>query len=572
MELADLRHALADPRAWPSGAGVQTETPAEVLETHISLLFFRGGRVYKVKKPVRLPFLDFTTLEQRHHFCLEEVRLNRRLAPDVYHGVVPILRGADGRLRFASGPDDPGAEGEAVVDWAVSMVRLSAHGMLDAHLDAGEVDNELLGRLAALLARFHSAARTGFGVDEHGAPDRVLQNALDNFEALRAYTGPEGEGGFEVLTPRAHAFLEAATRAFVREHNSLLSRRVTEGYIREGHGDLHAGNVHITPGAVRAYDCIEFLDAFRCGDVASDLAFLAMDLDLRGYPAFSRFLVRRYGKLADDVDLPLLINFYKGYRAMVRCKVACITASAAGKHATDERREELRLEARRYANLALGYVLEPGLVLTTGLPGTGKSWVARAIATPLRAALVRSDVRRKVLAGIALDRRTDSGWGQGLYAPELRERTYRSLLETEVRTLLAHRAVVVDAAFPTRSQRSLFLDAAARLGRPFHVVHVTAGEDLVRARLDQRTRDGSDPSDAGWEVHLQAREAYEPPDEVPPAARVDLVSLAEAPEDTAARVLEGMLPRRPAPTRGTRKNGRSGTGKPGFAPLGSPAR
>ena len=518
VDQAQVIEALSRPDAWPSRA-----TP-ERIETHISEVFLVGDRAYKVKKALVLPFLDYGTLERRRAFCEEELRLNRRLAPGVYLRAAPIARASDGRIALDG-------EGE-VVEWAVEMVRLPAREMLDARLARGEVDNELLREIARTLAAFHASAATGPGVDEHGAPEAVARNARENLRELAANVGR----GARVLPPAVHARLEAWTEDQLREHAALLARRAAGGRVRDGHGDLHAGNVCVLDGRVVAYDCIEFSARFRCADVACDLAFLAMDLDRHGFRGSSGVLVREYAELARDPELPLLVPFYKAYRALIRAKVAALRAGDPAH--PEPRRDADRAEARRVAQLAASYALPAGLILTCGLPASGKSTVAEAIAGPLGAVLLHSDVRRKVLARVPLHEHRREGYGSGLYAPELKQRTYDSLLESAREALLHGRTVVVDATFPEPSRRAPFRELARELGRPFALVHVTAAEGEIRRRLEARAQDPEQASDADWGVYLRARDAFRPPVELAPEERVDHASGEQPLEDAGAAALE----------------------------------
>jgi aminoglycoside phosphotransferase family enzyme len=481
---------------------------------------------------VDLGFLDYTSLERRRHFCEEEVRLNRRLAPDVYLGVVPIVRGEDGHLRVG-GPAEPAD----VIEWAVEMVRLPEERMLGTLLDEGVIDNEMLGSVVDLLVRFHRSAATGPGVDEHGERAAVAANVEENFEHVRGFAGA---GEDAMLSEAQLAFLEARQGGFLADNEALFERRIAEHRIREGHGDLHAGNLCFTDdGRIVAYDCIEFNRRFRCGDVASEVAFLAMDLDQRGYPAFSSWLVWSYAERSGDGELQRLMPFYKGYRAVVRGKVAGLTATDP--EVDDVRSAELRREAMRYFQLAACYELPPALILMCGLPATGKSWLAERIARALRAVVLHTDVRRKVLAGLRPTDRAAEEVDQGLYSPERKRETYRSLLPDAIELLEAGHSVVVDATFSKREQRLLYVDAATRLGLPYYVVHVTAPEDLVRSRLELRAKDPHATSDADLEVYLGARESFEPPDETPEGHVLEVPSGVGPPEARSGFLVDRMI-------------------------------
>jgi len=497
-QVGQLVAALSRPDAYPSAVDEVT-----LLETHISLLFFAGNRVYKVKKPVRFPFLDYSTRERRRHFCEEEVRLNARLAPGIYRGVVPIARDRSGALRV-------GAEGEPV-DFAVEMVRLPAETMMDRLLERGELDNALLRSLADRLATFHGAAETGPGVDEHAEPAALRRTLDENLAAI----GPRAP-------PTILARLSRELPGFVTREEAMLRSRIAEHRIRDGHGDLHAGNVAVTPQGLVIYDCIEFSDRLRCGDVAAEIAFLAMDMDRRGFPAHAAYLCRAYAERADDPGLAPLLPFYKSCRALVRAVVAGLREG-----------EEARREGQEYLHLALGYHLPPAMVCLCGLPGTGKSTIARALATALRAGLHRSDVVRKQMLGLRTGDRWSGGHAEGPYGEEATRRTYGRLRELAAADLAAGRSVVLDANFPTHDQRERARAVAAGQGVPFLLGLVETPEATVIERLRRRAGDPHEASDAGVEIYRRARQEFEPPS----GAFVRLDGLG-APGDSASLLLQ----------------------------------
>jgi len=527
VEPRALLEELARPAAWPEG-----RAPTRMLETHISWLFFVGERVYKLKKSVDLGFLDYRALDARRHFCEEEVRLNRRLAPRVYLGVAAVCRDAAGRLRVGEPNAGPAGPSENVEEWAVVMHRLPAERMLSALVERGEVDSELLERLARRLAEFHRAAARGPQIDAHGAPEAVARNARDNFATLGGF-------GSELVSPVLLGHLAARAEAFLEERRDLLERRVCESRVCEGHGDLHAENVCVLPDEIVAYDGIEFSAALRCGDVACDLAFLTMDLDFRGFPAFARDLARRYAAHAGDGELEELLGFYEDYRALVRAKVAGITAAAPG--ASPELARQKGRELRRYLHLACRRSLGPGLVLCGGLPASGKSTLARHLAGVLDAAHLESDVRRKRLAGLAPDARVRPGVDQGLYAPESRAHTYASLLESAEEWLAEGRRVVVDATFAARADRAAFVALARRRRVPWFLCLVHASEERTRARLAARAADPHAASDADSAVWEKARERFEPPDELSSERVLACESEARALEEEAGALLEAWI-------------------------------
>jgi hypothetical protein len=303
---------------------------------------------------------------------------------------------------------------------------------------------------------------------------------------------------------------------WLSEHAGLLQQRVGEGRIREGHGDLHAGNICLTRDGIVIYDCIEFSRRLRCRDVACELAFLAMDLDLRCFRGFAGYLLHTYTKLTGDPELPAVAGFYKLHMAIVRGKVASIRAADRGLGRDD--REQSRLEAMRYFHLAAAYTLPTCMILMCGLPGTGKSHAAQAIARPFEAVVMRSDVIRKTLAGVAP--RGGAAEEVGIYSADFTRRTYMAMLDRATTHLQHGRTVVVDATFATAGQRQPFLAAAQALGVDCLLVEMTCPEDVVRARLERRARDTGEVSDADWDVYERAKSRFEPPAEVPAANRL----------------------------------------------------
>lgn len=526
IPVESLIEGLCLPEAYPFAV-----SKVDLVQTHISLIFLTEDFVYKVKKPVNFGFLDFSSLDLRRRNCQEELRLNRRLAKGIYLEVVAIAQDSSGRL-LMEGPG-PAAE------WAVKMKRLPERWMLDRLLLAGEVDNRLIHDLASLLVAFHGQALGGQEVDEYGSPRVIRSNVQENFDLLESILGDSGQQSGcskRVASPLALSYLRRRVEAFLVDRLDLFERRVQDGCIREGHGDLHAGNLCAAPDGLVAYDCIEFSQRFRCGDVASDLAFLVMDLDARGYPGFAGYLAKRYAMQAEDRELMELLPFYKGYRAMVRAKVACLASRDPDRGGADQRSS--RLEAMRYFQLACAYEMPPLLLLMCGLPASGKSWLAKRLVVPLRAVLLRSDVRRKSQAGRSVAGSGRGEYGEGLYSSERRQGTYVSILEDAGIRLAEGRSVIVDATFSNREQRAAFVERAKELSVTCLLVHVHASDEESKQRLKGRLLDPEEASDAGLEVYIRAREVFEPPEELAPESVVDVTSPVDSTEELGAVLID----------------------------------
>lgn len=503
------------------------------VETHVSWLFFAGKRVYKVKKPVNLGFVDLTTLERREHFCREEVRLNRRLAPEVYLGVVPITRENDGSLRLAGkGP---------VVEYAVEMVRLPAARLMSRLLEHGEIDNERMNHLARVLVDFHRDVDRGPFADECATPEQLRWNAEENFRQIRPFAGDMSASADDVVTISPHllSHLRKGSIEFLEKNDALLRKRIRDGRIVEGHGDLHAENICFLRDRIVIYDCVEFTTRFRCGDVAADLAFLCMDLDLREYRGFSRYLARRYTELSRSGEMMRLLDYYKSYYAIVRGKVQSLLADDPG--ASPEVRALALQSARRYFQLSASYRMAPGLILLCGLPGSGKSTLSRSLSSPFEAVILKTDVERKKIARKRGESTEPDGFGTGLYRPEMVSLTYEAVLAEARRLLAAGRTVVVDATLSRRAVRDRFRHLGAAAGAPTAIVHVTCPEDEVRRRLEVRKRRAIDPSDADWSVYVEARKGFERPSGEGGVPVLEVVSGAEPDEVQSGRLVDLLI-------------------------------
>ncbi|MCX8116878.1 MAG: phosphotransferase [Desulfobacterota bacterium] len=331
MDLALLKKALQDPAAYP-------EPPGEIrfVETHISLVFLTGEFAYKVKKPVNFGFLDFTTLEKRRHYCGQEVVLNRRLAPSLYLGVVPITE-KDGRISL---------EGEGhPVEFAVKMRQVPEDFLLDRWLKRGELHPPMMEAVAEILARFYSEAATDDRIQSFARPERVKQDTDENFEQTERYIG-------HTITQEVYSEIKEKTDQFFQTREGLFYQRIREGRIRDCHGDLRLEHIFWGP-EIAIIDCIEFNERFRYTDVAADLAFLAMDLDYHGREDLSGHLIRSYTMRSGDTGLAALLDFYKCYRAYVRGKVESFRLDDP--HLPEGEREGVRNRAEKYFALAHRY-------------------------------------------------------------------------------------------------------------------------------------------------------------------------------------------------------------------------
>ncbi|MEQ8861048.1 MAG: AAA family ATPase [Pseudomonadales bacterium] len=513
------------PESWRAllGAGAYPHscTVIELIETHISWVLLTGEFAYKLKKPVRFAFVDFSTLARREHFCREELRCNRRFAPSLYVDVVKVVADGDRGVHM----DGPGE----ALEWAVKMRQFPAEAQLDRLLERDALDADLLEGFGRTLADQHGALPSrNLGAD--ALQSRVLAPVTENFDDIEAlaWTTPYAE-----LLHRCRAASEAQAQRQIE----TLRRRLGDGWIRECHGDLHLSNLVLLDDGVAAFDCLEFNPVLRWIDPQSDVAFLFMDCLVRDRADLAYAFLDGYLDRSGDYDGVRLLPFYAAYRSMVRAKVAALRRSQAEAGSTLAQALEARFAG--HARWAADWLRRPPgrLLLTCGLSGSGKSFLARRLAPRLPALRLRSDVARKALAGLSPDRGAAAAVGEGLYAAGRTEAVYDWLAALAEDLLRSGEHVIVDATFLDPRRRARFLGLARALGSDGVVLYCVAPEAVLRARLHDRAASG-DPSDADLAVLEHQQQTFEPPDA--DAVRVDTtVSVDDAFLDDLTKTLLG---------------------------------
>jgi aminoglycoside phosphotransferase family enzyme/predicted kinase len=477
---------LRRPSAYPHPAGA-----IERRETHVSHVFLAGGFAYKLKKPVTFPFLDASTLASRLRFCKLELSLNRRLAPSIYLGIVPVTE-QEGRLQL-------GGKGR-VIEWLVKMKRLPERRMLDQLVVRHRVSRRDMVHLADRLMPFFRRAERSRAIDQYGTPEAVGKLVLGNLEECAPFVG-------RILPEADRRFLEAAYRQFLALHEPLLARRLRERRVIDGHGDLRCENICMT-APVNVFDCVEFQPAFRCGDLVNDFSFLLMDLEFRGRGALAATLVEQYRRRMGDRTFEPLLAFYKCHRSLVRGKVRGFAWLQHPKTAEGRR---IRNLARHHFQLAVRYARQfapPRLIVVGGLIGTGKSTLARSLARGLGASWLRTDEIR--LREFAHKRRANEGFGGGIYARHVSELVYRRLIQRAETLVRQGRSVVCDGTFSKAEGRQALRAAARRHGASFHFFECVVPRAVALRRVARRYAKRSDLSEARPEHYDRLKAGFEP--------------------------------------------------------------
>lgn len=490
-ELGERALRLNDPR------------PVRLIETHISWVLL-GPEVYKIKKPMTLPFLDFSSFEARERACRAEVRINRRLAPRTYLGVAPIRRRADGRFTLRAG-------GGAIAEWAVHMTRLDEERRADVLLGRGELRLEQVDALALAVAAFHADSPSTPRIARYGAPEIVERNMFDNFEVLRSC-------GLELVADDVLSEIERWQSAFVHDRRDLFERRMLDGAVRDGHGDLRLEHVffHEHGEGFEVIDGIEFDERYRFADTCADVAFMAMDLARLGRVDLAERFIARYAGAANDFELYRLVDFYESYRACIRAKIAA--AMATGVDVPDEIARRSHADARRYLLLAQSArrrsVLDPVLVAVAGGIATGKSSIAERLSEELSAPIVSADRTRKYMLGLAPTAPAAARAWEGAYDLAFSMRVYEEVLRRADAVLASGRPVIIDASFRSVSARAAARELANSHGVPFRLLECTAPIEQCRSRLASREANAS-VSDATTDILDSFAAAYEPIEELP---------------------------------------------------------
>lgn len=522
-----LVQALAQP-----GCYVHRPAHVEMVQTHISTVFLADEVVYKLKKPVRFSFLDYSTLALRQHYCREEVRLNRRLAPTVYLGVVPVWQQGE-RYWIGEELPDQHRTDAAVVDYMVKMRRLPAERTLGTLLAAGHISKENMQAVSQRLCSFHATASTDLAA-QYGTPEVIWQALADNFEE----SGPFID---QTIRNRQFSAIKTFSQDFLADHHALFLDRIRTDRVREGHGDLRCDHVYFLDDEITIVDCIEFSPRLRTCDVASELAFLAMDLELHGAPDLAAELVHTYSAQTHDEEFLDVLPFYQCYRAYVRGKVASLKSCEPEVPAQEQ--IEARAHAQQAFRLAARYARgkqAPALLIVCGRIGTGKSTVSQLLSQHTGFAVFNSDVIRKRLVGIAPTTRGTAAYEAGMYTEELNQQTYAQLRTHAEEQLQTGHGVIIDATCKNLHERRAFRALGAHMKVSVFFLECTVRAAEVERRLHEREQRGDAVSDATWTIARQAWNDFPAFDDMPDGCHL-VIDTQDTVEDRLIEIVEKFI-------------------------------
>jgi len=495
MENLDIIKIMKNPKFF--GSDVKS---VDIIQTHISYVALTGKYAYKIKKQVNYGFLDFSTVEKRKYYCEEEMRLNRRLCSDIYLDVIPITK--KNRSLELNG------DGE-IVDYALKMREFSQDKIMINLLKQGKICKEQIEKICDILIKFYNSEEHSKEIDRYGEPDVIKRNICENFQ--------QTESMIDITIPKdIYEYIKNTSSNFFKQKQDIFEKRIKNKYIKNCHGDLHSGNIVVSDEDIYIFDCIEFNKRFRYCDIASDIGFLAMDLDYMNYPYLSSNLIIKYIEKSKDFGILEMLNFYKSYRAYVRGKVIGFRLNDT-KISNDEKKDIIDT-TKKYFDLSEYYARlysldinnnKPLIFIVGGLTGVGKSTLSLKITVDYHAHLINTDVIRKELAGINIFERHHDEVNTGLYAPERIDETYEKVIEKAVDFLKNGENVVLDATF----QKKKYRDMARRITKENNAILIpvlcVCPEDTAKKWLERRIKTKT-VSDGRWEIYTHQKKTFEP--------------------------------------------------------------
>jgi len=477
MEREKIITFLKNPKSYPHPV-----KKVKHLQTYISDVFLTGQFAYKIKKPVNYGYLDFTTLAKRKFFSEQELKLNRRLSPEMYLEFLPIVE-KNGKLKF-------GGKGK-IREYVLKMKEVSQKYLMDYQIKKGKINKKIIDQLAKIIARFHQKALTSKKISDFGSLKIIKKNWQENFIQTKPFIS-------QTVSKKDYQFIKKSVDDFIQKNKKLFLQRVKEKKIRDCHGDLHTRNIFVTPKKIYIFDCIEFNERFRYQDVVSEIAFLAMDLDFLNHYDLSDFFVERYIKYSREQNLKKLLLFYKCYRAYVCGKV--VGFYLGEKNLSLRKKHLFRKIAQKYFKLARKYAekwQKPIIVLGAGLPGVGRSTRLKILAKKIKAKVLDSDIIRKEIF-----KKLD-------YRQKAKLKVYQEMMKRAEKILKSGQSVILDATFSKKIYQQLAINLAKRLKVNYFLIEFYCSDKIAKQRLLKRAKEKS-VSQADWQVYQKIKKEFEP--------------------------------------------------------------
>ncbi len=506
----------------------------ELIQTHISFVALTGEYAYKIKKPVDFGFLDFSTLEKRKYFCEQEVKLNKRLCPEIYEKVVSITK-KDDELRIED-------EGE-IVDYAVKMKEFSQDNIMTNLLHEDKINEEIIDKIVDKLVSFYNKEKSTNEIKKFGEIKTIKKNTDENFDQTKNVIGT-------TIEKEKYNKIKEITNRFLEENKDIFKKRIENNYIKDCHGDLHTGNIVVKENDICIFDCIEFNKRFRYSDIASDIGFLAMDLDYQGRPYLSSYLIRKYVEKSKDFGIYDVLNFYKSYRAYVRGKVTGFKLNDS--NIDPKEKKEVIKSAKKYFDLSYYYSKlteyfldkkdKQVLFITSGLTGTGKTTAANKISVDFCAKKISTDEVRKEMRGMNKYERHHDEYNTGLYSPEKMRETYDRIIDKGKNELSKNNNVVLDATFKSRDLRDEAKNVAENTNSSFLILNTVCPEKIVKKYLKERVKKKS-ISDGRWEIYVKQKDSFDHPKEDEQSVEIDISNKSfEYQIDKFMQIIENIKP------------------------------
>jgi aminoglycoside phosphotransferase family enzyme/predicted kinase len=482
---------LLKPRFW--GRDVKR---VNLIQTHTSWVFLTGKYAYKIKKPVFFGFLDYTTLSAREYFCHEEFRINQILAPDIYYGVIPIVK-IGSRISL-----QPKKDNYQVLDYAIKMREMPQETIMTNCLQTNKVTYSVVDDIARTIANFHNKSISKPDFHKFGRPEIIEYNWDENFAQTEPFIGI-------TISKKTFSEIRNTIERFAQNNENVFWKRIHDQKVKQCHGDLHSRNIFITD-KVYIFDCLEFNPRFAVSDVASEVAFFVMDLEFYQHKELADFFISRYLHYTNDWELLKVLDFYKCYRAYVRGKVTSFNLNDRGMSKSDK--EQAKVIAKQYFDLADKYAnslsAQPKLIMVMGLPGVGKTFLAQHLAEHISAYHLCSDIIRKEITNTPVETHCFEGYGKGIYTKEVSGKTYQEMYRRAESYLNQSKTAIIDATFSWEKSRNEVKQIAQKYDAQFYIINCTCPEKVVMQRMKKRAKEFS-LSDATPEIYYRIRDNSE---------------------------------------------------------------